>query len=310
MKITALAGGVGGAKLVKGLSQVLQGDDLTVIVNTGDDFKHYGLHVSPDIDAIVYSLANIVDPKHGYGRENDSYNCFETLLEFNENPWFRLGDKDLALHLTRTSLLSSGKTLTEATSTICEALGISVKILPMTDGPGYTIIETKELGELTFQEYFVKNRYEPEILRIKYKNSCTSTLSNSVNDAITGADLIVICPSNPWLSIFPILNIGNIETMLIQKTVVAVSPLIERKAIKGPAAKIFRELGKKPGAAGVADLYKRWLCGFVIDNLDVDECKQIESLGIKVTVTDIMMRDDASKRRVAEKVLEFAESMI
>ena len=310
MKVTALAGGVGGAKLVKGFSQILPDGDLAVIVNTGDDFEHYGLHISPDIDAVVYSLADLVDPKHGYGRENDSYNCFDALLEFNENPWFRLGDKDVALHLTRTSLLRTGKSLTEATSTICEALGVSVKILPMTDNPVYTMIETKELGELTFQEYFVKHRFEPEILKIIYKNCETSKLSPGVTDAITCADLIVICPSNPWLSIFPILNIGNIDPLLTQKRVIAVSPIIEHKSIKGPAAKIFSELGQKPSAAGVAELYKRWLSGMIIDTLDIDESKQIESLGIKVAVTDIMMRDDASKRRVAEKILKFAESVI
>ncbi len=310
MKVVALAGGVGGAKLVKGLSLIIPNADLSVIVNTGDDFEHYGLYISPDIDAVVYSLANLVDPKHGYGRENDSYKCFDALHEFNENPWFRLGDKDLALHLTRTSLLKSGKTLSETTNIIQNSLGVSVKVIPMTDDPVYTTIETQELGELTFQEYFVKHHFEPEIIAIKYKNSHTARLSNAVNNAITTADLVVICPSNPWLSIFPILSIGNVETLLIQKKVVAVSPIIGGKAFKGPAAKIFNEIGQKPSAAGVAEQYKLWLNGIVIDNADIDQCNLIESFGINVVVTDIMMRDDANKRRVAEKVLEFAESVI
>ena len=310
MKVTALAGGVGGAKLVKGLSQILPESNLTVIVNTGDDFEHYGLKICPDIDSILYSLADLSEPKLGYGRENDSYNCFNTLLQLDENPWFRLGDKDLALHLKRTSLVRSGKLLSETISIICDTLGISAKIIPMTDDNVFTTIETKDLGELTFQEYFVKYKFTPEIVKINYKNSHMAKMPTLASAAIVDADLVVICPSNPWLSIFPILSIGNVETALMQKKVVAVSPIIGSKAIKGPAAKIFGELGQKPSASGVADLYKQWLNGIVIDNIDIDECKLIESIGIKVAVTDIMMRDDANKRRVAEKVLEFAESVI
>jgi LPPG:FO 2-phospho-L-lactate transferase len=310
MKVTAIAGGVGGAKLVKGLSQILPDCDLSVIVNTGDDFEHYGLLICPDIDSIIYSLADLSDPILGYGRADETFNCFDTLLEFDENPWFRLGDKDLALHLKRTSLIRSGKLLSEATSIICNTMGISIKIIPMTDSNVFTTIVTKDFGELTFQEYFVQHKFEPEIVKINYTNSHTATLPPTASCAINDADLIVICPSNPWLSIFPILSISNVETRLMQKKVVAVSPIIGNKAIKGPAAKIFREIGKKPSAAGVADLYKRWLDGIVIDNTDIDECKLIESLGINVSVTDIMMRDDSSKRRVAEKVLEFAESVI
>jgi len=310
MKVTALAGGVGGAKLVKGLSQILPNCDLSVIVNTGDDFIHYGLRICPDIDSIIYSLADLADPIQGYGREDDSYNCFNTLIEFDEKPWFRLGDKDIALHLKRTSLIRSGKLLSEATCIICNTLGISIKILPMTDDDVFTTIDTKEFGELNFQEYFVKHKFEPEIVKINYTNSPMAKLPTSVKTAINEADLIVICPSNPWLSIFPILSIGDVETMLMQKKVIAVSPIIGSKAIKGPAAKIFGELGQKPSATGVADLYKKWLNGIVIDDIDIDKRKLIESLGIKVAVTDIMMRDDSNKRRVAEQVLEFAESVI
>jgi len=310
MKVTALAGGVGGAKLIKGLFQILSGSNLSVIVNTGDDFEHYGLKICPDIDSIVYSITDLVEPKSGYGRDNETFNCFNALLEFDENPWFRLGDKDLALHLKRTSLIRSGKSLTEATAIICGTMGISTKILPMTDDSVFTTIETREYGELTFQEYFVKHKYEPEIVKINYKNSQMAKLTAMAISAIKNADLIVICPSNPWLSIFPILSIGNVESMLMQKKVVAVSPIVGRKAIKGPAAKIFGELGQRPSATGVADLYKKWLNGIVIDNIDIDEHKLIESLGIKVAVTDIIMRDESNKRSVAERVLEFAESVI
>jgi LPPG:FO 2-phospho-L-lactate transferase len=310
MKVTALAGGVGGAKLIKGLFKILPDCNLSVIVNTGDDFEHYGLKICPDIDSIVYSVTDLVEPKLGFGRDNETFNCFNALLEFDENPWFRLGDKDLALHLKRTSLIRSGKSLTDATAIICGTMGISIKILPMTDDCVFTTIETKEYGELTFQEYFVKHKYEPEIVKINYKNSDVATLSTLASDAIKNADLIVICPSNPWLSIFPILSIGNVKTILMQKKVVAVSPIIGSKAIKGPAAKIFGELGQRPSATGVADLYKKWLNGIVIDNTDINERKLIESLGIKVAVTDIMMRNESNKRRVAEKVLEFAESVI
>lgn len=310
MKVTALAGGVGGAKLVKGLAQILPGTDLSVIVNTGDDFEHYGLNISPDIDSVVYSLADLAEPKLGYGRENDSYICFDTLIDFNENPWFRLGDKDLALQLLRTSLLRSGKSLTETTRKICKALGITVKIIPMADDRVFTTIETKDFGELSFQDYFVKHRFEPEIRRINYSDSQFASVTKKVRTAISTADLVVICPSNPWLSIFPILSIGNVETMLMKKKVIAVSPIIKSKAVKGPAAKIFSELGQRPSATAVAELYKKWLNGIVIDNSDVDECILIESLGIKSTVTDIIMKDDLDKRRVAEKVLEFAELVI
>lgn len=310
MRVTALAGGVGGAKLVKGFFQILSGSNLSVIVNTGDDFEHYGLKICPDIDSIVYSITDLVEPKSGYGRDNETFNCFNALLEFEENPWFKLGDKDLALHLKRTSLIRSGKSLTEATAIICGIMGISTKILPMTDDCVFTTIETREYGELTFQEYFVKHKYEPEIVKINYKNSQMAKLTAMAINAIKNADLIVICPSNPWLSIFPILSIGNVESMLMQKKVVAVSPIVGSKAIKGPAAKIFGELGQRPSATGVADLYKKWLNGIVIDNIDIDEHKLIESLGIKVAVTDIIMRDESNKRSVAERVLEFAESVI
>lgn len=309
MKVTALAGGVGGAKLIKGLSQILPESNLTVIVNTGDDFEHYGLKICPDIDSIVYSLADLSEPKLGFGRVDDSFKCFDTLLEFGENPWFRLGDKDLALHLKRTSLIRSGKLLSEVTNIICNTMGISIKILPMTDDNVFTTIETSDFGELTFQEYFVQHKFEPEIVKINYTNSHMAKMPTSASTAIKEADVIVICPSNPWLSIFPILSIGEIETTLIQKKVIAISPIIGSKAIKGPTAKIFGELGQKPSANGVAKLYKQWLNGIVIDNKDIEECKLIESLGIKVAVTDIMMRDDSSKRSVAEKVLEFAESV-
>ncbi len=310
MKVTAFAGGVGGAKLVKGLSKILPDSELTVIVNTGDDFEHYGLKVCPDIDSIVYSLADLSEPNLGFGRKDDSYNCFDTLLELGENPWFRLGDKDLAMHLRRTSLIRSGKLLSEATNFICNTMGISIKILPMTNDNVFTIIETKDFGELTFQEYFVQHKFEPEIVKIYYTNSHKAILPEAASSAIENADVIVICPSNPWLSIFPILSIDEVEKTLIKKKVVAVSPIIGSKAVKGPAAKIFAELGQKPSAKGVADLYKRWLNGIVIDNIDNVERKLIESLGINVAVTDIMMSDDSSKRRVAEKVLEFAESVI
>jgi LPPG:FO 2-phospho-L-lactate transferase len=310
MKVTALAGGVGGAKLVKGLSQILPDCDFSVIVNTGDDFEHYGLRICPDIDSIVYSLADLADALQGYGRDNDSYNCFNTLLEFDEKPWFRLGDKDLALQLKRTSLIRGGKLLSEATYIICNSMGISVNILPMTDDEVFTTIKTKDFGELTFQEYFVQHRFGPVIEKINYTNSQMARLQPSASAALNNADLIVVCPSNPWLSIFPILSVGNVEKMLMTKKVVAVSPIIGGKAIKGPAAKIFGELGQKPSASGVAELYKQWLGGIVIDNIDIDDRKLIESLGIKVAVTDIMMRDDSDKRRVAEKVIEFAESVI
>lgn len=310
IRVTALAGGVGGAKLVTGLAQIISPDKLKIIVNTGDDFEQYGLYICPDIDSVAYSLTGLTDPKQGFGRKEDTYLCFDTLNEFGDNPWFRLGDKDLALHLKRTQLLSSGLSLTQATEYICKKMGILFDILPMCNDPVYTTIETIEYGEIPFQEYFVKHSYQPVIKKINYKNSKNAKLSQKAEEALVSTDIIIICPSNPWLSIFPIFSIPNVEDLLSNKKIIAISPIIGNSAIKGPAAKIFTEMGKIPSAFGIAEIYQKYLSGIVIDNQNADEANLIESLGMKVGISDIMMKDNENKKRVAIEVMDFINNKI
>jgi LPPG:FO 2-phospho-L-lactate transferase len=306
-QITLLAGGVGGAKLVYGFANNESFPPSNVIVNTGDDFSYYGLKISPDIDSVLYALANISHPTHGFGRYDDTYTVFDTLSEIGERPWFRLGDKDLALNLIRTQRINSGEPLSEVTLEISKLLDVTYPIYPMTDGRIQTKIETSQYGTLDFQEYFVKYQFKPAIKQVFYSNIENATLCGTARIALEKSKQVVICPSNPWLSIFPILSIQGVKEILQSKRVLAVSPIIGQNAVKGPTAKIFREFGITPSALEVAKLYEGFINQMVIDKENADEKNAIEDLGIETIVTDIIMADKENKIRLAKEILCFME---
>lgn len=312
LKITALAGGVGGAKLAHGLAQVLSPDELSIIVNTGDDFEHLGLTICPDLDTVCYTLANIANPETGWGRVNESWNVISNIEKLGGPAWFRLGDQDLATHVERTRRLKNGESLTKITNDFCKAWNIQHKILPMTDSPVRTMVDTDE-GELAFQEYFVHRHCEPRVKSFRFEGVDTAESSVPVKEAIESADVVFICPSNPWVSIDPILKTIYGKDSSPQKKngqlFVAVSPIIGGKAIKGPAAKMFAELGIEPSALAVAKHYRNILDGFVLDSVDLNLEDEIKSLGMKVLTTNTLMLNLADKTRLANDMLHFVGSL-
>ena len=303
-RIVALAGGVGGAKLAHGLAHILPPEDLTVIVNTGDDFEHLGLYICPDLDTVCYTLAGLSNPETGWGRVNETWNTFANIETLGGPSWFRLGDQDIATHLERTRRLKDGQTLSQVTRDFCKAWGVQHTVLPMTDAPVRTMVDSEE-GELAFQEYFVHRKCEPRVKGFRFDGVAVAEPAPGVNEALSSADVIVICPSNPWVSIDPILKVVK----NIDKPVVAVSPIIGGKTVKGPAAKMYEELGIEPSALAVANHYRTILSGFVLDNADSNIETVINRLGIKTLVTDTLMRDAADRERLANDVLHFIGSL-
>jgi LPPG:FO 2-phospho-L-lactate transferase len=295
MKIAALAGGVGGAKLAHGLAQILPPKDLTVIVNTGDDFEHYGLYICPDLDTVCYTLAGLSNPDTGWGRAGESWNAIENAAKLGGPDWFRLGDRDLGTHLERTRRMKEGQFLSEITRHFCKAWGIEHTVLPMTDDRIRTIVETDE-GALEFQEYFVHRRCEPHVKGFRFDGVDSAEPAPGAREAIAEADAVVICPSNPWVSIDPILRVIK----KIDKPVAAVSPIIGGETVKGPAAKMYRELGIEPSALAVANHYRGLLSGFVLDHVDAELAKSIEA---ETLVTDALMKSPEDRRRLAQDVL-------
>lgn len=308
-KVLALAGGVGGAKLAVGLSQILPAENLSIIVNTGDDFIHYGLKICPDLDTVMYNLAGISNEEIGWGRNSDTWQCLVELEQMGCETWFQLGDKDIANHMERTRLLNCGKTLTEATEQLCQRFNVRNRIFPMTDETVSTMINTKEFGWIGFQEYFVKHKFMPHLIDIKYVGVDKALVCQETRAYIEEADLVIFCPSNPWLSIMPILAIDDFKSLIAKKTVIAVSPIVGHAAIKGPAAKIFQEREILPNAAEVAKLYKGIITGYVLDQQNIDECELIRGWGIIPMVTDTIMTDMDSKKRLAKEVLDFASQI-
>ena len=307
MNVVALAGGVGGAKLATGLQAVLNPGDLTVIVNTGDDFEHWGLSICPDIDTVIYNLAGINNPEQGWGRVGESFTTLQTISQLGGEDWFLLGDRDLALHLRRTEWLRQNISLTEVTDRLRRSLGIPSRVLPMSDQPVRTLVHTDE-GDLPFQHYFVRRRCEPLLIDLSFVGSATARMSEAVYLALEAADLIVFCPSNPYLSLDPILSIPGIRQALRRLTVpkVAVSPIVSGRAIKGPAAKIMKELGLMSSPLTVIDRYDDILTGFVMDQTDHEI---VDAVQVPTLVTDTIMTDLASKAQLAEQVLTFAQSL-
>ncbi len=305
MRVVALAGGVGGAKLAHGLAQVLPPGDLTIIVNTGDDFEHLGLKICPDLDTVCYTLAGIANPTTGWGRADETWNALESLGKLGGPTWFRLGDRDLGLHLERTRRLREGEKLSQITRDFCRVWGIPHLILPMSDEAVSTWVFTEE-GELPFQAYFVQRQCRPRVTGFRFAGVEGARPAPGVLDRLLEADLVVICPSNPWVSIDPILAVPGIRDVIEDCHVIAVTPIIAGKTVKGPAAKMYAEMGIQPSALAVAHHYGSLLSGFVLDEVDSTLAGAIRDLRIAPFVTDTLMNSVADRRRLAETVLAFA----
>jgi LPPG:FO 2-phospho-L-lactate transferase len=306
MKFVALAGGVGGAKLVDGLAQLLPPKNLTIIVNTGDDFEHQGLSISPDLDTVCYTLAGLANPETGWGRREETFHVLESFQELGCPTWFRLGDRDLATHIERTRRLREGQSLSQITRDFCQAWGVQQTILPMSDEPVRTMVDTTDEGELTFQEYFVHRKCEPRVKGFHFAGIASARPAKGVLAAIEHADGIVICPSNPWVSIDPILAVAGIKSALASKLVVGVSPIISGQTVKGPAAKMYAEFGIQPSAIAVAHHFSKILSGFVLDNLDANLLPKIP---IPAKTTNILMKNHDDRRRLAQDVLDLIQTL-
>jgi LPPG:FO 2-phospho-L-lactate transferase len=302
MKIVALAGGVGGAKLAHGLAQILPPEELTVIVNTGDDFEHYGLYICPDLDTVCYTLAGMENPGTGWGRVDETWNVIENSSKLGGPDWFSLGDQDLGTHLERTRRLKLGQTLTQITQEFCRAWGIEHTILPMSDQPVRTIVETDE-GDLAFQEYFVHRRCEPRVKGFRFDGVNEARPAQGVCAAIQSADAVIICPSNPWVSIDPILKVISHWDRV--NPVIAVSPIIGGQTVKGPAAKMYLEMGIEPSALAVARHYRGLATGFVLDEIDKQLKGDIMGLDMQTLVTNTLMNSLDNRVRLAKEVLNF-----
>jgi len=309
-RIVALAGGVGGAKLAHGLAQILPPEDLTIIVNTGDDFEHLGLTICPDLDTVCYTLAGLANPDTGWGREGETWNTISNIEKLGGPNWFRLGDQDFGTHLERTRRLKDGQSLSQITKDFCKTWGIKHTVLPMSDMPVRTIVDTDE-GELAFQEYFVHRQCKPRVKGFRFDRVEVAEPVSGAREAIESAQAIVICPSNPWVSVDPILRVISLTPAPLpegegKKKVVAVSPIIGGQTVKGPAAKMYAELGIEPSALAVARHYQGLLSGFVLDNTDRHLSDKIET---RTLVTDTLMNSDADRARLAMDVLHFIGSL-
>jgi LPPG:FO 2-phospho-L-lactate transferase len=302
--ITALAGGVGAARFLTGLVKLVNEQDLSIIVNTGDDIELFGLHISPDIDIVTYTLAGIVDEEKGWGIKGDTFQCLEALGRFHQ-VWFALGDRDLATHIFRTSLLKKGLRLSEVTAKVSMALGLNVAILPMTDDKFETRIVTGE-GSIHFQEYLVKRGAKDEVLGVEFVGADKAEPASGVVDSLVNAELMIVCPSNPIVSIGTILAVNGVRDALrhTQAKKIAISPIIAGAPIKGPADKLLRGLGLEVSAYSVAKLYADFLDTFILDAADSAEKDKIEKLGIEVKVTNTIMRTLEDKIQLAKTVLE------
>ena len=303
--IAALAGGVGAARFLTGLTQLVREEDLTVIANTGDDIELFGLHISPDIDIVTYTLAGIVDEEKGWGIRGDTFQCLDMLKKQGLDTWFSLGDRDFATHIYRTDRLNQGFNLSQITSEISQNLGLKIKILPMSNDKFETRVITSN-GSMHFEEYFVKRQCKDEVLAVEFVGATTAKPSPGVLEAILNAQVVIICPSNPVVSIGTILAIDGVKDSLKQTKarIVGVSPIVAGLPIKGPADKMLRGLGLEVSAFGVAQFYADFLDTFVIDIKDIGAKNRIENLGIKVKVVNTVMRSLDDKVSLARAVLE------
>jgi LPPG:FO 2-phospho-L-lactate transferase len=311
LNVVALAGGVGGAKLAWGLAQILPPEHLALIVNTADDFEHLGLHISPDLDTVMYTLAGLANPKTGWGVRDESWGMMEMLGLYEGPTWFRLGDRDLATHLVRSGWLREGYPLTWITRELCKLLGVRHSILPMSDDPVRTVVYT-DAGPLPFQDYFVRRRWEPVVESIQFEGAETARVTQDVVLSLREGDLIILCPSNPLVSLDPILAVPALRRIIAASPApkLAVTPIVGGQALKGPAAKMMRELGLEVSPVGVARHYEELLAGFVLDQIDEQHKMTIAfELGIRTLVTDTVMKADQDRVRLAREVLGFAAQL-
>jgi LPPG:FO 2-phospho-L-lactate transferase len=307
--VVALSGGIGGAKLVLGLSRIVPAGDLVVIANTGDDFEHLGLAISPDLDTIMYALAGCDDPQRGWGRRDETWTFMAALAALGGETWFQLGDGDLATHVERTRRLAAGETLSAVTAALCRRLGIAARVLPMSDDKVRTRLRTSE-GWLDFQDYFVRRRCVPSVLELVYEGAAAARAHPDALAALRDPRLraVVICPSNPFVSIEPILAVPGLREAIATcaAPVVAVSPIIGGQAVKGPTAKMMRELALQVSAAGVAKRYDDLLDAYVLDRADADDAA---ALGIPVTVAHTLMVTLEDREGLARRVLAAADAL-
>ena len=303
MTVLALTGGVGGAKLALGLAKLLRPDELAFVVNTGDDFEHLGFHISPDVDTLTYTLAGAANPDTGWGRANESWNFMDALAQIGGETWFRLGDRDLALHVQRRQLLDGGLTLTEATAVLARSLGIEHSILPMSDDPVRTHVITPD-GPLAFQHYFVRDRCQPTATGFEFAGAERSRPSPAIG--FDGLRATVICPSNPFVSVDPILNVPGLADGLSRSgaPIVAVSPIVGGRAIKGPTAKMMRELGIPATTVEVARHYAGFATHFVIDAVDAAAEPSVQALGFETAVAQTVMTTLEDRIALAQTVMD------
>jgi len=307
LKVTALAGGVGASKLLLGLYEVMDPRDLTIIVNTGDDIVLHGLKISPDLDIVTYTLAGIVDSAKGWGFRGETFHALKRLAHLGRANWFNLGDRDLATHIHRTAMLAEGKSLSQAAESIRIALGVKSRILPMSDDPVPTIIDSDE-GPLHFQEYLVKRRAELVVRGIRFAGVESTRPAPGVLEAIATADRIIICPSNPLISIGPILAVPHVREHLRKhkEKVFAVCPIVGGKSLKGPSDKMLTQLGHQPTALGVAKLYAGLTGTFIIDPVDKSQAPATSALGMKVAILPTVMKTRTQKRKLARALLSLS----
>ena len=307
IEVLALAGGVGGAKLALGLARILPPDKLAIVVNTGDDESFYGLHVSPDLDTVMYTLAGLSNTDTGWGLAGDTFQALDMLGRYGVDTWFNLGDRDLATHIHRTELLRQGATLSEVTAELCSRVGIEHRIAPMSDQPVRTFLTTQS-GDLAMQDYFVRQRSEPQVTGVKYVGSEAASPSPVLRSAMEQANLLVLCPSNPYLSVGPILAIPGVREGLesFGGFRVAVSPIVGGSALRGPAAKMMGELGDDASCAGVARQYMGITDAFLIDHQDSWLAPEIEGMGIQAVPASIIMETEADKVALAEIIMDMA----
>lgn len=312
LRCVALCGGVGGAKLAVGLDALLAPENLTIITNTGDDFTHLGLHISPDLDTVMYSLGGLANPETGWGREGESWRFMSALAALGGEDWFQLGDLDLATHIERSRRLAAGESLSAVTHALAARLGVRPAIVPMSDAPVRTIVDTPD-GPLAFQHYFVRDKCAPPVTGFRFAGAEAAQPAMAAVDALTdpALDAIIICPSNPFVSIDPILAVPGMRAAISRASapVIAVSPIVKGQAIKGPTAKMMQELGVPGEAVAIADHYGDLLDGFILDGADRALAGQIADRGLGCLVTDTVMTGHEEKLALARAVLHFVQQM-
>jgi len=311
MNVVVLAGGFGGARMAHGFALLGDKVDLTVVVNTGDDVEVHGLHVSPDLDTVMYTLAGLANEETGWGVRDETWSASAMLERYGAPTWFRIGDRDLATHVSRTRQLRAGRQLSEVTATMAGALGVRAKLLPMSDDRVRTLVRTADEW-LDFQDYFVRRHHADDVLELRFEGAQASAPAPGVEETIAGADLIVFAPSNPFLSVAPILSVPRMLPALLAAPaqVIGISPIVGREAVRGPAAQIMRSLGGEPSAAGVARHYARTWPGLldvlVVDHVDAAEAAAVQAAGIRPHVTGTLIGAEMERRRLAQEILELA----